>query len=706
MKRFLSLILACCLALCLAVPALAEAPADMEAALQTAAAQVKETLEIDDDYTEFSGNWNDGLRPGWYLSWSDGARELSVTCDEDGLITEMYRWESTGREDYYSFRAAFPALDEAAARTQAEHWLERLMGAGETARIDGVGVGLTRDGEYSFWGAILLNGLESPVTFTMRIGAGGLMGYSRSDGYRPFVGGAPEETEPALASGEAGSLLAGTAAMELYYVSENGEARLRYVPVGPYTVVDALTGEAVDMDALYASFDSTASKNGEISRAEYAMAQDAAGAGKGLTEMELTSIANYREALDQEKLDAALRALPHMGLEAFSLDRCSYSLDGSTGELRAELRYTAMMDEEHLFGFSRTAYDDFMTWGDRPVVTKYFTLDAKTGELTALYTSYPLWEEDRTPLDPEQDAYEEFLQAAAPEKFAETKLCDLKGQTPGDGAFFARTHDGYFCPENYLYAALDPDGTVEEFRCVWDEEMTFAPSKDIVDEAAALKAYVDALDVTLGYVAWPEGIDYDDPVLYRYADWGYSYVESLRLAWYFGGTEKIAGVDALTGEILTEDPDGSYGYEDLAGEPLREEIETLGAAGIGFAGGSFLPGAALTMADAAALLLQASGYDISDWDEESLGREAVWSGFVPAGEWEPERELTGGDFLRMLLKPSRYGAAAELTGVWAPDYGDDGYAAVAAGLGMPSAPDGVCTRAEAADLLYGFMSRT
>ena len=66
--------------------------------------------------------------------------------------------------------------------------------------------------------------------------------------------------------------------------------------------------------------------------------------------------------------------------------------------------------------------------------------------------------------------------------------------------------------------------------------------------------------------------------------------------------------------------------------------------------------------------------------------------------WEPEEELTGDGFLRMMLGASRYGDAAELL--------EDGYDQIAQALGLAPA-DGAApiTRAEAAELLYTFMER-
>ena len=695
MKRFLTMLLTLGLVLSLAIPALAAAEDELTAVTEA----VVETLDVSDDYADFSGSFRDGLRPGWYLYWSKEGEDLSVTCTEDGLVTEAYLWRDQGSADrFYGYDAAFPRPTETDARRQAEAWLSRLMGEVERARIDDASAALSSNGAYTFFGRVLKNGLESPITFSLSIGEAGLSHYSRSDSYKGYIGGVPE-ARTGVGKPEAAPLLKDAAELELYYVSDGDTARLRYVPVGAYTVVDAVSGGAVDMDALYASFGS--SYYGPEAPAAAEMATDmgtVSGMGRGLTETELSSIANYADVLPEESLDAALRSIGDLGLADFTLTRCSYTMDAD-GEITASLRYTCEMTADNLFGYSMDNFWQVLDWGETPTVVKTVTADAKSGTLVSVYTSYPLWERDEA-RTPEPAAAEAFLRKAAPERFAESALCTLKGYNRGEELTYVRMHDGYFFPENYLSVTLNTaTNTVDSYYYRWDDDAAFAASEGIVSGAEAIDAYTDALSVTLGYAAWPEAIDYDDPILYAYADWGYTYAESLRLAYYYSGTDEVSGVDALTGEPIRQDPDGGYLYDDLDGVPERDMIEALASAGVGLAGASFEPEKRLTVEDAARLLLSSAGYRPDGWDDETLKNEAVWEGFVSASDWKPDRELTQEGFIRMLLSASRYGDAAALDGV--------GYETVARALGMIDGgmPTGAATRADAAVLLYRFMNR-
>ena len=706
MKRVMAVILALAVVLGLGGYALGETPpeTDMEQALQGLTLAVKEALLVEDDYTEFYSDYYDGLWPRWTLNWSGDGRSLGVDVDLAGKIMNVYVWrDSESHDRFYGFDPAFPAVSPEDARAQGEMWLARLMGPGESGRIDSERAYLGSDGYYRFTGTVLINGLDSPITFAMEIGGEGLSYYYRSDEYGGYVGVIPRNL-PAVDAKVGENGLFGAVLMDLRYVTDrDGTAKLRYVPVGPHTVVDAMTGEAVDMDGLYAELESAPAVRGGFgveTAAEVSADSGAAMYAAALTEVELSSIAGYGDVMDQRALDAALRAVAVLGLDGFELTRCSYAMDSATGDVTASLRYTAEMEADRLWGYSREEYDQYVSWGDRLTIYKYITVNAKTGALEEVSTNYPLWKTDESTWLGEtvrQTAAEAFLGERA--EFSQTALYE-------DGTY-ARVHEGYFYPENYLLVEINPaEGTVDTFRRVWDEDVVFAPAAGIVSEAEAKAAYAGALEVTLGYVAWPVDILAEDPIAYaRFMEQGYSFVEMLRLGYYYGGTEDIQGVDALTGEAVraTENDAGTYEYTDLAGCPQGDMIRALGRAGIGFGGGTFQPEAVLTQRDAVVLLLQAGGYDLSGAEDETVLDRAVWLGLLGREDWAPAAEMTRMGLLRMVLGASRYGDAARLL---SGSGSDAGYVAIAQALGMDTGSIGqVLTRADGAALLYGFMCR-
>lgn len=719
MKKWLCLLLSITLLAALALPAMAEtAPEEptesMDAAMTAVTLRVKDTLKIGDDYAEFSGSWDDWLSGRWNFYWSGNGGSLSVTADADGKVMGYWYYSDAESNDrFYGFDPKFPALAETEAEKTAQDWLDRLMGEGESARIDTRRTELD-DGSFRYGGTIELNGLESPIGFTMQLLSDGtLRSYSRDDAYGGYVGALPS-SQAKTDKADAAAALGETVALELYWVADGDSgAVLRYVPHFARHIVSAETGECVDMDALYAGFDGMGFGPDTVMEAESA-AMDAGGMN-GLTEIELAAVQGYADALEAAELDALLREIDELGLDGFDQTGARYS-QSTDGDITCDLTYTKTMTADELYGYTRANYDEVVGYGDDLLIRKYLTVDAMTGALESVSTNYPLWErEDKREKDQTAVA-EAFLAKAAPEEFAASELCTLSDWD--DGTVWAQVEKGYFYPENRLSVTINPSsGTVDEFERIWDESVTFGGAK-VVLEKKALAAYIDALDVTLGYAAWPVAVSEREEYAAYAENYGYSWVEELRLAWYYTGTDRVAAVDAETGEIVAETPAGAaYAYTDLADCPEAAAIERLGAAGIGFDGGRFSPEEPLDMKTAAILLLQADGYDPANWDDERLGEFFASDGMIDPADWAPEAAVSRMDFLKMLLDASRYGAACALTGIWQTEYEDEavvaradlGYAAMAQALGLVTdgqlRPSAVCTRAAAASMLCAFLDR-
>lgn len=713
MKKFLCLCLSILLLAAPGVPALA---ATMDNEMESVTLVVKNTLEIGDDYTDFTGDRYDGVNSRWNFYWSGESDSVSVSADENGKVVDYRYYRSEESSDrFYGFDPKFPALSEAEAEKTAENWLSRLMGEGETARIDTARTVLS-DGSYRYSGVICLEGLNSPITFSMQLlGDGSLRSFNRSDGYVGYVGSVPA-ADAKVTESEAADALAETVELELYWVSDGaGGASLRYVPSFARYIVDAQSGESVDMDARYADFN--AAGYGPESGVLTMEASAAYDSGRGLTGVELAAVEGYAEAMSAEELDVLLRRIEALGLDdGFTLASARYS-QTTDGDIDCELVYTKTMTEKQLYGYTRENYDEVLGWGDEPTIRKTLCVDAKNGTLESVSTYYPLWDKDSKADEGDTQAVAEaFLAEAASEEYAQSALCTLSDFS--DGTVWAQVEKGYFYPENRLTVEVNAaSGTVDEYTRAWDDAVTFGSDK-IVKETKAVAAYIDALDVTLGYSAWPVSVGESEDYTAYNDYYGYSWVEQLKLAWYYTGTDTVAGVDAVTGEIVSETPEGAaYAYTDLDGCEAKEAIERLGAAGIGFDGGRFEPDKALDMRTAAVLLLQAAGYSVSDWDDERLGEYLVSEGMLASGAWKPEAAMSRMDFLKMLLGASRYGDACKLEGVWQAEYedwavvakADRGYAAMAQALGLVTEPQlkpsALCTRATAAELLCAFLQR-
>ena len=175
MKKLLALLPSAPLLCSAALPALAEAES-ADARLTQVTQRVKETLDLGTTaYTEFYGDHiEDALTPLWYLTWTGDIGSLSVEALEDGTIT--YYSLSEYREEPEPLTGgdlpAFPAVDNDAATAAARDFLDRVLtSSAETAELE-----LTRSpdlngGDYRFSGDIFLNGLPSPLSFSLTVRA-------------------------------------------------------------------------------------------------------------------------------------------------------------------------------------------------------------------------------------------------------------------------------------------------------------------------------------------------------------------------------------------------------------------------------------------------------------------------------------------------------------------------------------------------------
>ena len=232
MKRLLSLVLTLALLGALALPAAAEE--DSDARLAAVTLRVKETLGIDTQvYDQFYGDLKENeLAPAWYLSWSGEAGSLEVTATEDGKILRYDRYDEdvSNRRDTLSL----PEGDPVQAQAAAQAFLDRVLGEKESAELEpfdsGGWLGRT---QYRCRGALRLNGLPSPLSFSLsvRCSDNTVTWFYRDSLEGAYLGDIPAARFRTGAEA-AKALLRDTLSLRLEYVrSEDGTAAvLRYLP--------------------------------------------------------------------------------------------------------------------------------------------------------------------------------------------------------------------------------------------------------------------------------------------------------------------------------------------------------------------------------------------------------------------------------------------------------------------------------------------
>ena len=724
MKRLLSLTLAAALLAALTLPA-AAAEETQDARLAKVTALVKETLALDtDSYETFRGNLSEDLVPVWDLNWEGERCSLSVSALEDGTVVSLSRWESDSAPVPY-YGDTFPSFPESAGaedRAAAEAFLALVLRKGEAVELEEQEGGFSLgDSSGSAWsGTIVLNGLPSPLHYSIRVENGLVEQFNRDVPETAGVGGVPAP-EPSADAAKAGEDLAGALKLRLEYIRESGDAKavLRYVPEkGAHEfLVDARTGELLDLTELEEKMNqgiarASGGDNGSIApTAKAEMAADEA----GLTRAELEGVAQMEGVLSKEALDKALRAESAYGLRGCSLMGTSYESeageDGKAGRVLCTLRYARTDDGERL--------------------TRNITVDARTGDVNNIWSSAPYGREKTLTEEAAQKKAEAFLKAWRPDwdltlyQTGSEIMPRRMENEPYWHFTFAQTVNGLPFRGNAVHVGVDgADGSVYSLSYGWDEDVTFDDANGMVSMETGLSAWAGTYETVLAYRSVPQKLSKAGPAQAKLMEQGVEYYYALRLTYGLERTENYEGVDAKTGKPVRAERGTSrepLAYGDLAGTSAKADIEKLAKYGAGYAGGRFRPSKNLTQWELVCLVYSLRGAALEPEAVEKDARESAYYDACRLGLLRPaERDdgavLTRADVVRMLLNAAGYGPAARLGGIYTCGYSDKGsipaeglgYAAIAEALGLASgayAGTRAATRAEAASMLCRVMER-
>lgn len=743
MKRLLSLFLAAALLAALALPASAEetaasgapaadgapvaggAPAAGGAAADARLAKVtqavKKQLSLNTDaYESFHGSESHDLVPLWDLNWEGEKRSLSIQALEDGTVASLYRWDYNPASENYRWNElpVFPENGGGADQSAAEDFLARVLRDGETAELKDTADLLENGSTDSSWsGTLALNGLPSPLHWSLSVENGQVTSFGRDVPEASFIGGVPSPDAQADRA-KAQEDLSGKLKLRLEYVLDkpnDAKAVLRYTPENAHEfLVDAKTGELLDVteleEKLSKGYDTAAGgSNGAAPTAAEAAADR--GEDGALTEVEQEGVAELEGVLAKEELDKALRAESAYGLRGYALISAAYETDGEDGVF-CSLRYARTDGGERL--------------------ARNITVNAKTGAVESVWSSAPF---DREKTVTEEDALkraEAFCKAWCPDKDLVLYQTDYEltpwrmEELPYWGFTFAQEVNGLPFRRNAVYVNIDTaDGSIYGLSSSWDDAVAFDKASGVVSMETALAAWTGTYNTVLAYRKVPQKLNKADPVQAKLLEQDMEYYYVLRLTYGLEREEDFQGVDAKTGALIPEDRSSTrqpLTYTDLSGSAAKADIEKLAKYGVGYDADAFRPGKNITQWDLVALVYSLPGAALdpdsrSAEDRESEYYSAYRRGLLAAGERDDKAVLTRGEVVRMLLNAAGYGPAARLKGVYAPNYADkgtipedeQGYAAIAQALGMASGSyhgSRSATRGEAASMLCRVLERS
>ena len=718
MKKLLCLLLCTALLAGISIPVLAaEDGADARLARITQA--VKSTLELDTErYDSFQGDcYEQELAPTWALRWSGADGSLTVEALEDGTVVS-YRLSEPDQPDVIgSGIPAYPAGSAEAVKQSAAAFLAKVLDPSlETVELgDPEGLDQLDRSNYYFSGVILLNGLPSPLHYslTVRASDGQVLRFWRDAAATTCLGDIPGASA-AVTQDQAAQKLRSTLSLRLEYVlPEDGgtTAVLRYLPDNIHEFyVDAQTGALVDLTELEQKM--YGGMKGESANDTAAAEAPAEAGGSGLSEAEQAGIGKLDGVLSQTALDTKLRAVQEYGLGRYTLTSAAYELDpGEDGEsetVLCTLRY------------SRTAQDS--------VFFRTFTVDAHTGVVQRIYSSAP-WDDTRSTslsVSQAQARAEAFLKTYYGDHFAHLALYQTDNETSeGAPAYyftFARKENGYFFPENAYTIGIDvSDGSVSRLSFQYDEETVFDSPDGVLSAESARDRWMGTYEVALSYLLVPVKLDRSDPAANRLIQMGLEYYYNMKLGYCLDRESYYLGIDAKSGHPIEPEVYQSVpAYSDLAGHWARADIEQLAQYGVGYDADVFQPRKALTQLDLVCLLASLQGYRLNPATDDTQAINEAYAiaysmGALTRAERQEDALITRGNLVKYLLNSAGYGPVARLEGIFTCSYPDRasipasdlGYAALAQGLKLiQGAYDGAknATRAEAAVMLSRLMA--
>ena len=431
----------------------------------------------------------------------------------------------------------------------------------------------------------------------------------------------------------------------------------------------------------------------------------------GLSQAEQEGIQKLEGVLSKETLDGQLRAVAQYGLEDYTLSSASYRL----------IEATETQEEQVLCTLR------YLLPGTDETASRTFTVDAKTGQVEDLWSYLP-WDEDQKPSLTQAEAQtqaEAFLQSFCPDRSAKLALYQgPQGEVQSTYFFtFARQENGYFFPEHFYGVEVSAeDGSICGLSYSYDDGVTFDSPDGIVSAQAALDAWMDTYTVTLGYLQVPEKLSAGDPEAAPYLQLGLTAFYRLKLGYGLDREGFYLGVDAKTGQPVQWETGGASGltYSDLSGHWAQGAVEALARYNVGYDGGTFAPGQAMTQWDMVALLFSVENYPLdpaaATQQERDMAYAAAYrTGALTRAQRQDDAPLTRSQAVKLLLNAEGLKAAAQLSGIYTCSYTDKaaipsedlGYAALAQGIGMVQgawAGDRTATRAEGAVMLHKLLA--
>ena len=663
--------------------------------------KIKTKLELPDEYTEFSYNYNNyGEKATWNFNWStaDSSKNINLNCDDAAHIIYM---NSYVNED----KRSMPDVTADEMLESVNKLLGRVFPEAEGHVILKEANCMYYRSAYQFNFTRLENGIEMPdnyVNLTVRYDNNELIGINSNWNYTSKVPSA----EKLIGTDAAKEKIDSKLDMQLYYYvtrDENGKDRvfLAYVPSMTYIAADAKSGKLYTKKDYW---DNASTKEASLAD-ESDMANGAAEKGRGyearLSDAESRRIAELKKLISSDDAVKIIKDNKYLLVDE-NADSVSASLSENDGKYSWEITLRDMRPEDYENGDYYRAY-------------ARATVDASDGRILSFNSSirslyyYSQQEIDSISFNYSKkecrNIFEKFVKSIENDKFGQVKLSsstadeqiynEETGKTISLAYAYGYTRYNEEIPfsSNGIYGSVDRiTGKVYNYRVNWtDAEIPSA--KGVIGEEKAYDAY-------MGF----EGFDLVYEIVNKYSDsgsiYGYGSEQTIRLVYRTAINPTF--VDAFTGKQIIyngeeyEKVRSDYNYNDIEGSKYEKTIKILAGMGIGLPGESFEPDKEITKDELASLISKTSFFGYRD-------SASVVSGDGTISRQEAAKTMIGLMGLDYVAKLNIYKLSYKDAADVSKKY--KGYVAIAGALGLLDDEDGkfmpgtALTRGEAAQLI-------
>lgn len=612
--------------------------------------KIKDRLGNTDRYENFNASYYGETGQKQYsFDWStkDGKKSLSVTCTENGVITDYYSYDED--DDY-----------EETSKKDLSAKAEKLAeGLNPDLDVTVKKNNLYKNGNYS------IQRIENSVPVAGETGYISISGdgekiknyslnYSGDYGF--------DSLTKTISKDEAKKAFADKIGLKLIYKKDydTKEVYMAYVPKEENTYINALNGTA---------FKPEANRNTMFAGSSEASADMAKENDNGaLSERELKEFEKINNLMGKDELFSKVKALSVLNISSKAVvSEFNMYYDEYTDRYCASMSFKDGDKEGNIY------------------------LNAKTGEILNFYR-YSNAENKKLDENTAAAKAEAVLKALAPDKADEFKREGKIGGYYGTAVDYKRYVSGVECEFDGASIDLDGNGEVEGYNINYTDAKFPSKSSAMTQEKALENIFAK--------------VPYEIKYIFDYS--AKKYVAAYVFGSYDISLNAVTG-ELLNKNTASDEIDFSNYYIDIDESYAKTAIEKIADYGIYFEDKAFKPNENIKQKDFLAMLCRAFSYDSRAINDDTYDNAYDWAkrrGIITKAEENRDKQITRLDAAKYIVRAMGLEEAAKLD-IYKAQFNDVktdvGYSAILSGMGIMSGngkgsfnPDGTLKRADSA----------